>query len=186
MMKVVACLALVLLFQCFCLTSARPNKASSKSLTGDVGRDVELFLEGMAVGLEIDIGNVTECTKDANVTLGDFEKGFRDLENGINQLSRTLIERGLVEWAAGVLSMAKLLQQCGFVELAQDIYNIATEIMSGPAGIFKLVINEIVDIFYHGRSLINDFKLMISSFKAGDYYHAGVATGEILGILLQN
>lgn len=62
---------------------------------GGDGQDIIEFLEGIAEGLEIDFGNVTQCTSDLNITLDDFEDSWRDLKYGMDHLSKSYIEQGL-------------------------------------------------------------------------------------------
>jgi len=181
-------LVLLIVVLCSCLVGSlsRPSGNKVVGKKRGIGKDVEEFLLGFVVGVETTIGNVTECTKDANATLDYFEIGFIDLKNGIDGLNRDLIEQGLIEWATGVLTIAGLLEDCGIVTLAEEIMAIARKIQEGPAGIVEIVVDEVVNIFYHGTSLIKYFDQSVSSFESGDFYTSGVNVGEIVAILLQD
>eukprot|EP01087_Luapelamoeba_hula_P007682 TRINITY_DN1880_c0_g1_i1.p1 TRINITY_DN1880_c0_g1~~TRINITY_DN1880_c0_g1_i1.p1 ORF type:complete len:196 (-),score=36.49 TRINITY_DN1880_c0_g1_i1:97-633(-) len=149
-----------------------------------VTNDVVLFVEGFGYGIGQTFGNVTLCSKDANTTLDNFAKGFSDLKQGFARLSVSYVERGLLEWAAGLADLAPLLENCGAVTLAEDIGRLVAKIQEGQ--VFEVVISEVVNIFFNGKTLIRDFDQAIFAWEKADYFTSGAATGRIVAILLED
>jgi len=155
---------------------------SLSSVQADETRDVLLFLEGVAYGLEIRIGNVNECAADLNLTLTEFKKGLQKIGEGLEWLDIWEIEDGLKEWAKGVNAFASALDACGAEKIAADIIAIMEEFAEGIGGIFKWVLSELLAIIEN--DVYDLFSDAIEQFEKGKYYESGVSTGKILGILL--
>eukprot|EP01121_Diplochlamys_sp_Union-15-3_P010627 TRINITY_DN299_c0_g1_i1.p1 TRINITY_DN299_c0_g1~~TRINITY_DN299_c0_g1_i1.p1 ORF type:complete len:171 (-),score=47.30 TRINITY_DN299_c0_g1_i1:31-543(-) len=142
------------------------------------------FIEGVAVGLEVELGNVTECTKDLNITLEDFEQGFADVRRGIDSISLSLVEKGIMEWGDGLKELVVVLKVCGADEAAADIEKIILQIESGPEGIVRLIAKEILNILDENVGSL--FREAVDDWEDKDYFGSGKATGKILGILIKD
>eukprot|EP00698_Gefionella_okellyi_P016753 TRINITY_DN4811_c0_g1_i1.p1 TRINITY_DN4811_c0_g1~~TRINITY_DN4811_c0_g1_i1.p1 ORF type:complete len:210 (-),score=53.88 TRINITY_DN4811_c0_g1_i1:107-736(-) len=145
-----------------------------------------LFIEGFAIGLEIDIGNASQCASDEKYTVDDFEDAWKDLDYGFTHASISYIEQGLREFGNGTQEIAQALKDCGVGTLADEIENIAKQLQEGPLGLVKVLIKEAVDIWHNRHNLTAEFKGFISSMREKDYRTAGINAGEIIGILLEN
>lgn len=100
-------------------------------------------------------------------------------------MSPSLIETGLREFGAGVQEVAIAMKDCNVNGIIAKVEEIAKELQSGPTGIVKVIVHEIVNIFHNGRDIAKEFKNAIAYFKAQKYELAGVQVGKIVGILLE-
>eukprot|EP01120_Amphizonella_sp_Union-15-10_P014656 TRINITY_DN719_c0_g1_i2.p1 TRINITY_DN719_c0_g1~~TRINITY_DN719_c0_g1_i2.p1 ORF type:complete len:191 (-),score=51.74 TRINITY_DN719_c0_g1_i2:45-575(-) len=141
-----------------------------------------LFLEGLGYGLEVEIGNVTECAKDLNVTLDDFDAGYTSIRKGIDNWNIFEIEKGLKDWAAGLEESSQVLKVCGAEELAADIEKLAQELQGGVSGLLELLAKEILVVVDKGVGKL--FRDAVTYWEQENYYQAGVCTGQIVGLLL--
>lgn len=148
-------------------------------------QDTIRFLEGVVVGLEVQIGNVTECTKDLEIGLSDFQNAVADIEFGLRNINLDRLEKGITEFGAGLNIVSDAMRACGLNSLADDIAAIAADIQAGPDGVFKFIVGEAIKIFANEKELTTDFDNLISGFRTGNYFEAGRAVGDILGILLE-
>ena len=130
------------------------------------------------------VGNVTECTKDSELTLKDFENAFYSLEKGFMKKSKDLILVGFGELGAGLYEMNKALKGCDVKEISHKILAIVAELKSSD-GLVKFVYDELTNIYKNRVSIVNEFKKAIQMFKAQDYKNAGIQLGEIVGVLLE-
>jgi len=144
------------------------------------------FIEGVALGLDDDLGNVTACTKDLNITTVDFGTGFALLEKGFHDKNIKEISAGLTDFGKGTQEIAKVWAACGDAKVAADIAKLAADIAKGPLSIFELVVKETVTIFHEKKELTTDFQQAISAWKAKNFRASGEATGKIVGVLLAN
>ena len=103
----------------------------------------------------------------------------------MKRLSPKLIETGLKEFGAGVQEVAIALKACNVNEIVARIEEIAKELQSGPGGIVKVIVHEIVNIFHNGRDIASEFKKAISFWKLQKWELCGVQVGKIVGILLE-
>eukprot|EP01129_Flabellula_baltica_P017775 TRINITY_DN9990_c0_g1_i1.p1 TRINITY_DN9990_c0_g1~~TRINITY_DN9990_c0_g1_i1.p1 ORF type:complete len:181 (-),score=53.66 TRINITY_DN9990_c0_g1_i1:54-596(-) len=141
-----------------------------------------LFLEGFAYGLEEEIGNVTECAKDLNVTMEDLDAGFKLIKHGIPWHPKDL-EKGLKLWAAGLTEFTHALKDCGLEHLVEDIEVILKEIESGIGGTLKFLAEEILALIKTQSR--KDIVAAYTAWEHGDYYHAGYYSGKVVGIILE-
>eukprot|EP00003_Mantamonas_plastica_P010501 TRINITY_DN1994_c0_g2_i2.p1 TRINITY_DN1994_c0_g2~~TRINITY_DN1994_c0_g2_i2.p1 ORF type:complete len:180 (-),score=70.90 TRINITY_DN1994_c0_g2_i2:100-639(-) len=142
------------------------------------------FLEGFALGIESDFGNVSACIKDAAETYMKFDAAFKDIDEGIRHLDVKRVEKGITELGQGVQDIADAAKDCGFGEIAQDIEAIAKELQE-PGGILKVIVEEVVKIFGHEQEVTQDFKGAIAAWKGKQYTPAGLYVGKIVGILIE-
>jgi len=158
--------------------------AGAFSAKRDGAHDVVAFIEGFATGVESEIGNVTECTKDLDITLNDFEVGFSLIKRGISRIWIPDVEKGLRYFGNGLKEVALVLKVCNATRLAEDIADIAMELSQGIKGVVEIIAKEILNIFHHGADITSDFKAAIASWEKRDYFKSGFYTGKIVGILL--
>jgi len=144
------------------------------------------FLEGFAEGIETTIGNVTECTKDLDITFDDFNISFVHLRYGFDHLNVKEIELGCVYLGKGLEEVSVALHACGLEELAKEIKDLATELSTGVSGIIEVIVKEAVNVFYHRHDLTADFHSAINNWEKGDFFNSGIAVGKIVGILLKD
>jgi len=144
--------------------------------------NILLFIEGFALGLEIEIGDPALCAKDVNVTEEDFIDGFNKIKNGINKYSISEIEAGLRDWANGIYEVNLALRDCGAGKIADDIESIMQELQSGTTGLLEFIARELLAIIDNDISDL--FEKAFDAIEAGDWKTAGLASGEITGILL--
>jgi len=140
------------------------------------------FIEGFAEGLEVEIGNPAVCAKDVNVTEEEFIQGFAKIKDGINHLNIFEVQDGLVLWSQALMGINTALRDCGAEKIANDIEEILKEFSSGPAGILEFVAREILAIIENDVQKL--FNQAISAVESGDWKTAGIASGKIVGILL--
>jgi len=144
--------------------------------------DVINFLKGVAVGLDVIMGDPAACVRDIQNMTSDFNDGVQLIAHGIKTLNVKAVMQGLFAFADGVEKLADAFKACGIEKMADSIIKIVTEIKSGQ--IQALIKDEIMHIWSHGRDLIELFKAVAADWKAGDFYSAGKDVGEILGILI--
>jgi len=140
-----------------------------------------LFFEGFAIGVEAEIGDPKQCAADAKLTLNDFELGYATIKQGIWDFSISEVQQGLLDWSKGLDEMVQALHDCGAYQLAADIAKLQADIATGE-GILKLIAEEILNIIEN--DIAGLFRGAINAFRRGDYYNAGVYTGQITGLLL--
>lgn len=144
----------------------------------------EQFLEGFAIGFEIEIGNVTECIHDA-MNIATLSDQFYLLEKeGFNDRSMKELYAGFKVLPQLAQEIALGLQQCGLISFAQRITNVVKEFESGPEGVIKIIIGEVISIFHNHNEITGDIRSGIAAYKSGDYTSAGVSFGEVVEILL--
>lgn len=139
------------------------------------------FILGIAIGLEIELGNTTECIRRGTLTLTEFKEAFHYLESGIEHFSLDDFERGGEALGTALASIPTLMTDCGAIKLKNDIEN-AIILIRG--GVIRFLIKESVVIVVHGKELTSDVKAIIADFHERKYRDSGVALGKILGILL--
>eukprot|EP01116_Phalansterium_solitarium_P003266 TRINITY_DN1403_c0_g1_i1.p1 TRINITY_DN1403_c0_g1~~TRINITY_DN1403_c0_g1_i1.p1 ORF type:complete len:205 (-),score=87.87 TRINITY_DN1403_c0_g1_i1:515-1129(-) len=155
-------------------------------LRASTRNDTVQFIEGVALGLAADFGNVTECTKEGTTVIDDFDKAYTEIKNGFAHMNVPEIAAGLVDFGAGLDELAAALSDCGEEQLVADIANLAKYLSEGPKGILELIAKEILNFFNQENTLGYDYKRAIAAWDADprDYKTAGFYTGEIIGIFL--
>ena len=108
-------------------------QAQQKPAVKAIDADVLAFLEGFALGVEAQIGNITLCTADAQVTLEDFRQGYNQITQGFRDWSVSLVEQGFVSIGHGFDEIAVAFKDCGIERLVMDIEKLAAELKSGTA-----------------------------------------------------
>jgi len=141
-----------------------------------------LFIEGFAVGLEVEIGNPAVCAKDINVTEDDIAKGFAKIKQGMEDISVTDIEEGLALWSAALTEVNQALKDCGAGNLTQDVEEILAELNDGISGVVTFICKELLAVIDNNVQTL--FDSAIKAFEEGNYYSGGEFSGEIIGILL--
>jgi len=144
--------------------------------------DVVNFLKGVAVGLDVIMGDPAACVKDIKNMTSDFNDGFQLIAHGIKTLNVKSVMQGLFAWADGVEKLADAFKACGLEKTADSIIKIVAEIKAGQLQAF--IKDEIMHIWSHGRELIQLFKDMVANWKDKNFYEAGKDVGEVLGILI--
>jgi len=144
--------------------------------------DIVNFLKGVAVGLDVIMGDPAACVKDVTNMTSDFNDAFQLISYGIKNLNVKSVMQGLFAFADGVEKLADAFKACGIEKMADSIIKIVSEIKNGE--IQALIKDEVIHIFSHGRELIHLFKDVCAEWKAKDFYAAGKDVGEILGILI--
>jgi hypothetical protein len=144
------------------------------------------FIEGIALGIESDFGNVTECTQEAEFAYESLERSFQELQEGFRQKSVGLITAGIIDLGFGIQEIGKDLKTCDIGEILEDIEKIAKELSSGVTGIIEVIVKEAVNIFSHHKDITNDIKNAYSFWGQGKYQLAGVQVGKLLGFLIQH
>jgi len=144
--------------------------------------DVIAFLKGVAVGLDVIMGDPTACVRDFTNMTSDFNDAFQLIAYGIKNLNVKSVMQGLFAFADGIEKIADAFRACGIEKMADSIIKIVTEIKSGQIQTF--IKDEIIHIFSHGRELVHLFKDIAAEWKAKDFYEAGKDVGEVLGILI--
>jgi hypothetical protein len=143
------------------------------------------FIEGFALGLESDFGNVTECTQDAKLAFTTLERSFQELRDGFKRNSVYAITAGLIDLGFGIKELIDDAKACDIKEIIDDVLKIAHELSSGVGGIIEVVIKETINIFSHHREITNDFKNLILFWEQQKYELAGVQLGKLVGLLLK-
>jgi len=148
--------------------------------------DTLAFLEGFALGLAEDFGNITECRNDSITFVEEFDQAFTLIKKGIDHASINDIVQGLIEFANGIDEVAKALQDCGDAQVVADIANLAKYLKGGPAGIIQLIAKEVLQYFNDQKTLGYDYRQAIKAWDATprDYRTAGFYAGEITAIFL--
>jgi len=144
--------------------------------------DVIAFLKGVAVGLDVVMGDPTACVRDISNMTSDFNDGVQLIAHGIKTLNVKAVMEGLFAFADGVQKLADAFKACGIEKTAASIAKIVEEIKDGQ--VMAFIKDEVMHIFSHGRELIHLFTDVATEWKSKDFYHAGKDVGEILGILI--
>jgi hypothetical protein len=147
--------------------------------------DVLAFLEGFALGVEAQIGNITACTADVEITLEDFNLAYKQITQGFRDWSPKLVEQGFVSFGHGIEEIAVAFKDCGVDRLVNDLEKLAAELKTGTTGIIHVIYKEIINIFTHGKEITNDVKNFLKYWQAKQYELAGVQAGKIVAILLE-
>ena len=158
----------------------QPNKFSSPTRA-----DYIAFIEGFALGVESDFGNVTECVQDGKEAFTYLSRSVQELKDGIHRKSVSAITAGIIDLGFGIKELGEDIKACDIKEIIDDIMNIAHQLSSGPSGIVEVIVKEVVNIFHHGKDITNDFKNLISFWEQQKYELAGVQLGKIVGILIK-
>jgi len=161
------------------IASAQELDQYGKMTTKD---DIISFLKGVAYGLDVIMGDPAACVRDITNMTSDFNDAVQLIAHGIKTLSVKSVMQGLFAFADGVEKLADGFKACGLEKTADSIIKIVTEIKEGQLQAF--IKDEIMHIWSHGRDLIELFKDLAATWKAGDFYSAGKDVGEVLGILL--
>jgi hypothetical protein len=140
------------------------------------------FIIGISIGLEIELGNTTECIRRGTLTLSEFKMAVEYLAQGIEHLNLNDLEKGGESLGTALASIPELLKDCGVTKFDQDIKHAISLIKSG---VLKFLVRETVIITAHGRVLFDDVKTMITSMRSEKYMESGIALGKILSILIQ-
>jgi len=177
---------LALVISASAIDQSRFIVASSKELEQygklESKEDVLAFLKGVAVGLDVIMGDPTACIRDIKNMTSDFNDAFQLIAHGIKTLNVKAVMEGLFAFADGIEKLADAFKACGIEKTAESIIKIVTEIKSGQIQAF--IKDEIMHIWSHGRELIHLFKDIAASWKNKDFYTAGKDVGEVLGILI--
>jgi len=144
--------------------------------------NIILFIEGFAKGLEVEIGNPAECAHDLNVTEDDLFNGYTLIKKGMSDFSISEIEDGLKLWSAGLLEINQALDDCGAGNITTDIEKILKEISEGTTGLLEFIARELLAIIENDVQKL--YKEAAAAIEAGNWEDAGLYSGEIVGILL--
>lgn len=117
--------------------------------------------------------------------MNDFDDAFYSLEYGFKRINVKLIETGLREFGAGVKELAVALKGCNVNGIIEKIESLAAQLQSGPLGIVKVVVHELINIFHNEKDITNEFKKAIQYWKDKKYELCGVQVGKIVGVLLE-
>jgi hypothetical protein len=63
--------------------------------------------------------------------LDDFDLAFTNIKYGIDHLSKSAVEKGLIELGSGVFEVVAAFRACGLETLAEEIETIAGELSTG-------------------------------------------------------
>jgi len=140
------------------------------------------FFIGFAEGLEIEIGDPSVCAKDLNITEKDLIDGFTLISQGIEDINIAKVEKGLQLWADALIEVSDALRDCGAGKIADDVENIAKEISSGTTGLLEFIAREVLAIIENDVQKL--FLNAVAAVDAKDYKTAGLDSGKIVGILL--
>ncbi|EGC30924.1 hypothetical protein DICPUDRAFT_11690, partial [Dictyostelium purpureum] len=148
--------------------------------------DVGHFLLGLAEGLEMAVSSeAQQCFNDATTSFKDFENAFSLISQGFKTYSKDKIESGFIDLGAGLLLIPDIYEQCNIQKFVNEIRAIAEKLESGEAGVFEVIIKEVINIFAHHTAITTEFKMAISDWQNNDFLDSGINVGKILGILLQ-
>jgi hypothetical protein len=103
---------------------------------------------------------------------------------GFNDKSVREIELALMSFGRGLQEASVALKDCNVEKLVTEIAKLAHDLQTGPGGIVKVVIKELINIFHHHKEITNDFKQFMSYWKQHQLELAGVKAGALTGILL--
>ena len=76
---------------------------------------VELFVEGMAYGLAEEIGNITECMADIELTEQTAHQAMEDIRHGFKHLRPSYIEKGLRELGDALEDLTDAMIACACI-----------------------------------------------------------------------
>jgi len=147
--------------------------------------DSALFITGFASGIAVETnGNVTQCVIDANVTLSDFETGFKTIDEGLKRINIKEVEDGLKDLGAGTQEAGKALKVCGVDEVADDIIAIGAELAEGK--ILQVVGKGVIDILYNLKTVKGDIQNATAAWDDGNYELSGKFYGELVALILKD
>ncbi|KAG2381678.1 hypothetical protein C9374_006062 [Naegleria lovaniensis] len=167
------------------MITSSASKVKALSIPKELPSNVLAFVEGFLLGIEADVGNVTACTRDATITLNDFDNAFYSLEYGFKKMSPQLIETGLQELAAGIEEIKQGIEDCNIKGIIKQIESLIAQLKSGTLGVVKVLVHEAINIFHNGQNITTEFKNAIQYWKDKKYELCGVQVGMIVGVLLE-
>jgi len=151
----------------------------------NITKDIGEFFLGFIDELGIKTG-FSKCIIDINSIYSDIVAIVDFFEYGINH-------RTLPEIIKAFKLFGKMLKDFGtaIIECIKDgtiigskIANLAKILMENPLNIIKIIIDEAVHIFHERKEITDDCKNTVSHWRAGDYNGAGIAVGDIVGIII--
>eukprot|EP01124_Arcella_intermedia_P012184 TRINITY_DN184_c0_g1_i1.p1 TRINITY_DN184_c0_g1~~TRINITY_DN184_c0_g1_i1.p1 ORF type:complete len:175 (-),score=19.16 TRINITY_DN184_c0_g1_i1:70-594(-) len=172
-MKVLIVLSL-LVVAALCITPKENGAPPSENML--------LFIEGFAIGLEVEIGNPAVCAKDLNVTETDILDGYQKIKSGVDNWDIYTVEDGLRLWSMALNEVSYALGDCGAEKLAADIQALTKELSSGTTGLLEFVARELLAIIENDVQVLFDDAFV--AMEAGDWKTLGIDSGKIIGILL--
>jgi len=139
---------------------------------------VPAFLEGFAMGLTIDIKNMTECASHAQMTILPFEKALPVVKEALAKDSVSELKYTLPLLGVGIQEVARALKAC-----RSSMYASVNEI--GAEFQFPEKSAEVLSKILLPSSQEN-LDAMATAFMSKDYFTAGVYGGRAISVFLGN
>jgi hypothetical protein len=151
----------------------------------DVAKDTGEFLLGFTEQLGIRFG-FEKCMKDINSTYSDVITIIDFFESGINHKTLSAIEKAfeLIGTMIKDLGEAIIVCETDGVILGSKMIELAKLLSGNVLHIIKIIIEDMVHIFYDRKEITDDCKNTVTHWRAGDFEGSGSAVGDIVGIIM--
>jgi len=158
--------------------SAAPNDAPA---------DVLEFVDGIILGMQTSFsGNLTLCVDDETTVMSEFAKGFKLIQQGLDNWSAGDVEAGINQIGYGVIELRAVFQDCGLNATLADLDHIATLLQGGVFGVVEFIASEVLNILEHRVTLGTYLRLAVKAYDAGEYKASGYNVGRFLAILIED
>jgi len=137
---------------------------------------VPAFIEGFAMGLTIDIKNMTECASHAQMTILPFEKALPVVKDALAKDSVSELKYTLPLLGVGIQEVARALKAC-----RSSLYASVNEV--GAEFQFPEKSADVLSKILLPSSQEN-LDAMATAFMSKDYFTAGVYGGRAVSVFL--
>eukprot|EP00026_Physarum_polycephalum_P014899 Phypoly_transcript_15465.p1 GENE.Phypoly_transcript_15465~~Phypoly_transcript_15465.p1 ORF type:complete len:248 (+),score=44.59 Phypoly_transcript_15465:87-830(+) len=142
------------------------------------------FAEGFAFGITDTITrNTTACVGDFFSLADYYNKGFEELEKGLNTKSSADLVRGITNLGHGIERTGNLLVDCGVISTALHVGEIGYKINQGQY-ISIVVTTVAAELLHKGHPITTNIKNTIDFWGKKEYYDSGKSLGKVIGLIL--
>lgn len=148
---------------------------------------VEQFALGFAAGLAEELG-FDDCINSTKDVYDDLEGISDDLAKGITSLSSDSILTAFQVIGKVLLDFGDAIYQCvkASSDLVDKIKDIANILALNVASLIKTVVTDVIQIIADSTDITALSKSVTADWNNGDYQGSGTATGQIVGILVED
>jgi len=139
---------------------------------------VPAFIEGFAMGLTIDIKNMTECASRAQMTILPFEKALPVVKDALAKDSVSELKYTLPLLGVGIQEVARALKSCR-ISLHASVNEVGAEFQLPEKS--AEVLSKILL-----PSSQENLDAMATAFMSKDFFTAGVYGGRAIAAFLGN
>jgi len=157
----------------FALLSAASLASASQS---------SLLVEGLAVGLTAEIGNVTECTKGVQLSMTFYHDAMMSMKKGQDAHVAAGVQAAVAVFGKSMRELSHAFTVCGLFSVAERV-ELAGQALS--EGNF-LTVSPVGAVSFGEVQLTDDFAFAAKYWLAGDAFQSGVFAGRVVATLIES